>query len=83
MELNPINISSFDDLLQVIKKEEVSIDDAQLLASQTVGMKAFFLCESKEEVIKQLSLYWKNFKNIPLGFRPPINWEVENNTEKN
>jgi hypothetical protein len=73
--MQKINISSFDDLLEVIKREDVSIDNAQLLASETVGMKAFFLCESKEEVIKQLSLYWNNFKHLPLGFRPPINWE--------
>jgi hypothetical protein len=57
-----MNIETFEDLIEFIKANNVSISDITKLAKETIDLRVMFY-DDKVELIDDLELYWKQWNH--------------------
>nr|WP_315180435.1 hypothetical protein [uncultured Flavobacterium sp.] len=57
-----MNIETFEDLLEFIKTNDVSINDISKLVKETIDLRVMFY-DDKVELINDLELYWRQWNH--------------------
>jgi len=69
--MKKISIKSFDELIQFIENYNSDPNDIRELISKTIGAKIFFTSQDdKKQLIKDLKIYWENYKDRCIEDRP-------------
>lgn len=64
-----IQISTYNDLLDFIQRDNINSKQAIELISKSIGVFAY-VQDEKIEIIRQLKKYWITFGKLPINKRP-------------